>query len=151
MEKVNNEYRFFTIEELCKSDKARKYGIKNVPNVEQKKCLEDLIINILDPLRALYGYPISVNSGFRSKQLNDHPSIRGSKTSNHLLGQAADLRCDDIDELYEIAIDNFKDFDEIFLETKSDGSKWLHVAYRKGSNRKKIGKIHNGIFTYRNF
>jgi len=44
---------------------------------------------LLEPLRALWGRPITVNSGFRSKAVND--IIGGATSSQHMLGEAADI------------------------------------------------------------
>lgn len=44
---------------------------------------------ILQPLRDLCAWPITVNSGYRSAELN--AALRGSGTSQHLLGEAADI------------------------------------------------------------
>lgn len=48
-----------------------------------------LVDHILDPIREAWGKPIKINSGYRSKALNS--KIGGSKTSDHMLGRAADI------------------------------------------------------------
>lgn len=44
---------------------------------------------VLQPLRDICAWPITVNSGYRSAELN--AALRGSGTSQHLLGEAADI------------------------------------------------------------
>ena len=44
---------------------------------------------MLDPLREWYGKPITVNSGYRCPELN--VAVKGSKTSQHMKGEAADI------------------------------------------------------------
>lgn len=44
---------------------------------------------VLQPLRDEIGWPIRVNSGYRSQTLNER--VGGSATSQHLLGEAADI------------------------------------------------------------
>lgn len=81
--------KYFTIKELCKSTTAKQLGIDNSPNSEIVSNLEQLINNILDPLRERFGKPIYVNSGYRSPALNK--AVNGSKTSYHMKGLAADI------------------------------------------------------------
>lgn len=44
---------------------------------------------VLQPLRDDLGWPIRVNSGYRCQTLNER--VKGSATSQHLLGEAADI------------------------------------------------------------
>jgi uncharacterized protein YcbK (DUF882 family) len=62
--------KYFTIKELTKSSVATKKKISNTPTKEIENKLEALIENVLDPLRELYGKPITVNSGYRCPALN---------------------------------------------------------------------------------
>lgn len=39
----------------------------------------------------MLGAPITVNSGYRTKEVNSHPSVKGSANSFHLYGRAADI------------------------------------------------------------
>lgn len=47
----------------------------------------------LDQLRELCGFPLTINSSYRSPEYNK--SVGGAKTSQHLYGNAVDLRCTD--------------------------------------------------------
>lgn len=62
--------KYFTIQELCHSRTAIKQGIDNTPPPSAKVNLIALITNCLDPIRALWGGPVIVNSGFRTPMLN---------------------------------------------------------------------------------
>ena len=81
--------KYFTIQELTRSDTAARLHIDNTPDRDQIRCLELLVNNILDPLRARYGRPIYVTSGYRCRRLND--AVGGAYNSQHMLGQAADI------------------------------------------------------------
>lgn len=72
-----------------KSETARKYGIDNTPGIIEENNIKRLIDEILDPIREEYGGPIRVSSGYRCKRLNS--LVGGSKTSQHMNGEAADL------------------------------------------------------------
>lgn len=79
----------FTLEELTRSTTADSKGIDNTPPVDAKAYLVELCVMILQPIRDAYKQPITVTSGYRSKALNN--AVGGSKSSQHLRGQAADI------------------------------------------------------------
>ena len=81
--------KYFTISELCKSTTADTFNINNQPTPDIVDNLEILINECLDKIREAFGKPIYVNSGFRCKELNNR--VKGSKTSHHLYGKAADI------------------------------------------------------------
>ena len=81
---------YFTLAELLKSNTAKQNGIDNTPTFEVVRHLEELTEKILDPLRAAWGKPIRVKSGYRCPRLN--AAVGGSKTSVHMIGYAADLQ-----------------------------------------------------------
>ena len=90
--------KYFTVEELCKSDKAIENNIDNTPSENIQKNIEELI-EVIDAIREewtvisknnKWGSPaIKVNSGYRCPELNT--IVKGSKTSEHLLGYAVDF------------------------------------------------------------
>lgn len=109
-----NLSKHFTLDELTKSATAIRLGIDNIPNETELKNLQDLVDNILEPLRHHYGRPIIITSGFRCEKLNK--AVGGSKTSQHRFGQAADIRsvsdkrCDN-KELFDMIRDMKLPFD----------------------------------------
>ena len=80
---------YFTIEELCKSDIAKKYNINNTPGAKELHNLETITIPQMNIIREFLGIPLIVNSGYRSKELNI--KVKGVYTSKHLEGLAADV------------------------------------------------------------
>ena len=127
----------FSLDELCKSDTAIKRNIPNNPSVEQIQCLYDLTVNVLQPLRDKLGKPIRINSGFRSAELNK--AVGGSQTSQHSLGQAADLG-GDIANMFRIIIDQNLPFDQLIWENT-----WVHVSY-SDRHRRQILHYVNGKY-----
>ena len=83
----------FTIDELIRSATAERLGIENFPDPEEMDNLHMLAEKILQPLRNAWQRPIIVTSGYRCPALNR--ALRGSKNSQHLMGQAADIRAVD--------------------------------------------------------
>lgn len=129
--------KYFTLNELIKSDAAKRSKINNIPNKQEENNLIALVESILDPLREAYGKPIIVTSGFRCERLNK--LVNGSKTSQHRTGQAADIRTveDTIEKnkkLFNLIQELDLPFDQLIDEYNYD---WVHVSYSP-RNRKQI-------------
>lgn len=119
--------KYFTIQELTRSDTAARLHIDNTPDRDQIRYLELLVNNILDPLRARYGRPIYVTSGYRCRRLND--AVGGAYNSQHMLGQAADITVgspEDNRQLYSLIRTMRLPFDQLIDEY---GMQWIHVSY----------------------
>jgi hypothetical protein len=126
----------FTLKEMTESITATRLGIDNTPSETVIKNLLLLCQKILQPLRDHMGDPIKVNSGYRSPALNK--KIGGSsKTSQHCLGQAADMTCGErTAEIYEFIKNNLI-FDQLIWEFGDDTMPiWIHVSYSSTKNRK---------------
>ena len=125
--------KFFTIKELCKSSTATLKRIDNTPNAEIVNNLEQLVDNILDPLREEYGKPIKVNSGYRSQALND--AVGGSKTSQHKYGLAADITAGsrlENKKLFILVQKMNLPFDQL-IDEKSYS--WIHISFSKNPRK----------------
>lgn len=128
--------KYFTINELIRSETAVMRNIDNSPPPEALKALGELAGELLDPVRELWGAPITVNSGFRSPALNK--AAGGSPASQHLRGEAADITTGTREgnrRLFEMIAAGDLEFDQLIDEL---GYAWLHLSYRKNSNRKNI-------------
>lgn len=131
--KVLINMKYFTIKELCKSSTATERRIDNSPNSEIIINLEQLVENILDPLRENYGKPIKVNSGYRCPELNK--VVKGSKNSHHMTGCAADITGSSKAEnkkLFELAQKLKLPFDQLIDEKKFS---WIHISFSKKPRR----------------
>ena len=125
--------KYFTIKELCHSLTAIQKGIDNTPNSEIVNNLKQLILYILDPLRERYGKPININSGYRCKKLND--AVKGSKTSQHIKGLAADITAGSKKEnkiLFDLIIEMDLPFDQVIDEKNFS---WIHVSFSKNPRK----------------
>ena len=131
--------KYFTLNELVKSDVAKKKFIDNTPNDAIKSNLE-ILIQQLDKIREKYGHPIYVNSGYRCPKLNK--AVKGVSNSQHQLGCAADITTGSTEEdkkLYKLITENF-DFDQAIWE-KSGQTIWIHYSYLRPNRKQKFTAI----------
>lgn len=61
--------KHFTIEELTRSETAKRLKIDNTPSKNVIANLTNLVEKVLDPAREQLGKPIYVNSGYRVRNL----------------------------------------------------------------------------------
>jgi len=129
----------FTMAEFIKSDTANRLGIDNTPEGQHLEAAKALFENVVQKVRDHFG-PTVINSGYRCPELNE--AVRGSKTSQHCHGEAADIEVPGVanGDLAQWIVDNL-DFDQVILEFYTPGqpsSGWVHVSYKAdGTNRKK--------------
>ncbi len=123
-------------------------GLKNVPNEAQVKNLAYLcqwLEMLRDEWNSRYGEgddPIVISSAYRSLEVNR--AVGGTRTSNHLTGCAADIRCAGIEQairyttiLLDIADESQEAFDELIIEHRGV-TWWVHFAVRPQNNRRKV-------------
>lgn len=116
--------KYFTIQELSDSDTAVRMNIDNEPDKDAVENMRRLIDVVLDPARELLGVPIRVNSGYRSKMLNEE--VGGVKQSYHLSGRAADITAGSVSANRRLfAILRKLPHKELIWEK---GGIWIHVA-----------------------
>lgn len=128
--------KHFTIHELSQTGT----GLPNNPSPQVIARLRALGDNVLDPLREAMGFPIRVNSGYRSPQVNR--AVGGSPSSQHIRGEAADITCRDNARAFRY-IKEHLDFDQLIWERGDDKApRWIHVSYRTDRpNRKQVLRI----------
>lgn len=111
-----------------------------------------LVEEVLDPLRAQYGKPIKVNSGYRCPLKNK--AVGGVAHSQHIAGEAADITGGSPEENLKIAriIARQGRFDKMILYVDREGSlepRFIHVSHKRlGGNRHRILKKVNGDQQY---
>lgn len=130
-------WKHFTLDEMIHSDTADRLGIDNTPTSEAIDNLDRLVTRVLDKLRDGWGRPIIVTSGYRCKELN--AAVGGTRNSQHLKGQAADIVSDDFDVFRGFVRRWCKDndFDQCIFEY-SGGREWIHISYVEGRNRRQV-------------
>ena len=102
-------------------------NVKKYP--DNKPTLQDVAnmtygcIMLLEPARQVVG-PIIINSGFRNSRINR--LVGGVANSQHLIGQAADIRPQDPAK-FQSLVDFLKSSE--YTDQLLTGSTWLHISW----------------------
>lgn len=130
-----------TMAEMIRSETAKRRGINNTPKPEHLDNMKVLAKKIFEPIRNYFKTPIFISSGYRSEALNK--AIKGSRSSQHSLGQAIDIDMDGSGtisnkEVFEY-IKNNLEFDQLIWEFGDvHNPDWVHVSYSEGRNRNEV-------------
>jgi zinc D-Ala-D-Ala carboxypeptidase len=141
----------FTIEELTRTDVR---NLRNDPPELAIARLRDLSENILEAVRRHFVAPVVIHSAYRSPAVND--AVRGSKTSQHMRGEAADFHVSGVD-FFTVArwIASSLEFDQLILEfcdPSGFGRGWVHcsyVGYKPNRRRITVASNLKGVTVYR--
>jgi len=125
----------FTLVEMTRSEAATRGGFDNTPPPDAVENLRALCEKVLQPLRDAMGRPMRVNSAYRGPDANR--AVGGSRTSQHMTGEAADIEFDGFDntQLAQKIVDMKLPFDQLILEGHKFGdpnSGWVHVSHKRG-------------------
>lgn len=130
--------KYFTFEELYRSDAAVHWGIQNVPSDAEKASVERnlqyLVETVLDPLREFMKVPVLVTSGYRCREL--YARFPGLQNLQHVKGEAADITIADASsvDLLRMAgfIECYCDYDQLIVYRRQ---KIVHVSTKMVGNR----------------
>ncbi|MBS0212328.1 MAG: peptidase M15A [Proteobacteria bacterium] len=125
----------FVLDEFMRSGAAVRMGIDMTPPAYAVAALTTLAVNVLEPLRVRLGRPIRITSGYRPARLNT--AIGGAPTSQHLVGQAADIQVDGLTplQLCHAVLDARLPFDQLIYEFGPAG--WTHVSHKPDGARQR--------------
>ena len=123
----------FSWNEFTKSDTAARLHINNaITSWEVRDNIKALVDDVLQPLRDAWGGPLFINSGYRCLELNK--AVGGVPTSQHVLGEGADVGCTDPYALAKLVKKMRLEFDQMILYPS-----FVHLSYkREGKNRNQI-------------
>lgn len=99
--------------------------------------IEALVSNVLDPARQKFGGPVLVNSGYRCPKHN--AEVGGVPRSQHMAGEAADVRCANNERLAKIIEENGR-YDQLIRYMGANGKIcFIHVSWKRvGMNRHRV-------------
>ena len=111
----------FTLEELIATSHRE---FDNTPNATEIANLTRLAATLEQVKTLLGGKPVMINSGFRSKQVND--SVGSKDTSQHRIGCAADIRVPGMtpNEVVKAIIASDIGYDQLIREFDA----WTHIS-----------------------
>jgi hypothetical protein len=122
----------FRLEEFTYSPIAIKEGLDNTPDEAVIARICTLVTKLLQPLRNFYGGPMLINSGYRSAKVN--MLVGGAANSQHLRGEAADIKVPRPQSLLKALLKSGLEFDQAILY-----STFLHISYTEcGRNRRQV-------------
>lgn len=137
----------FSLEEFTQSDTAMRLGIRNIAYPKVMANLKTLAEG-LEQVRKLLGYPIFINSGYRSLELNR--AVGGSSNSAHVQGYAADFTCRKFgtpDEIVKLLKNSGLKYDQIIAE-----GTWTHISFDPQMRQQTMRALFNkGKVTYKAF
>lgn len=137
----------FTLKEMTFSKTAQANKIENKPSEAEIQKLRELCTDTLEVIRARLSLKyarevaIIVHVGFRNERVN--ALVGGVPNSQHRKGEAVDFHAEgitveqlfkDIEELVKL---NVIQVDQLIFE-RAGQKKWIHLSYRKGTNRNQI-------------
>lgn len=112
----------FTFTEMTKTDS----GLVNIP--DDMNVIRNLVrlSEFLQIIRNELQLPIIVNSGYRSKEVNE--AVGGVLSSYHVKGLAADIKCADMDKLLAVLHSHLMEIDQLGIYYNSTTQLWFHVG-----------------------
>jgi hypothetical protein len=121
----------FTLAELTVSETAERHGIDNTPTPEHLENLQRLAEFLETVKTALGGKPVMINSAYRGPAVNE--KVGGSKSSQHMVGCAADIRIPGMnpDQVCRAIIAADLPFDQLireFYDPAKGAGGWTHVS-----------------------
>lgn len=121
----------FNLSEFVVSQTAARKGLKNEPGAADLANIRNFLAPGLQKVRDLLGSPIVITSAYRSPIVN--AAIGGSRTSQHMVGLAADFTAPQFGTPLDICraiVKSGIDFDQLIFE----GS-WVHVSFNAKPRR----------------
>lgn len=136
----------FSYREFEESETAKARGITNViSSFEVRDAVRELTNTVLQPLRDAWGLPLHVNSGYRCPKLN--AAVGGAATSQHIKGEAADIKAEHPIKLAQLAYDLGLPYDQMIIyptfvhfSHKLHGEQRRQVLYNKSYKGRRITK-----------
>lgn len=112
----------FTFTEMTKTDS----GLDNIPDDMNVICNLVRLSEFLQIIRNELHLPIIVNSGYRSKEVNE--AVGGVLSSYHVKGLAADIKCADMDKLLAVLHSHLMEIDQLGIYYNKNTQLWFHVG-----------------------
>ena len=137
---MKNICKYISYNESITSQTATRNKIDNTPKELELISMQLVGIRVFDVVREHFKTPLRVSSFYRSDLLNK--AVGGSKTSQHVKGQAIDIQGTGVvsNKMIFEYIKEHLDFDQLIWEFgNKTNPAWVHVSYNsREKNRKQI-------------
>lgn len=122
----------FTLAEMTRSAAATRKGIPNIAPDAIVTKLRAVCEHVLEPVRAHYGRPVTVLSGYRALSVNR--AVGGAPSSQHVKGEATDFLVPGVSN-FEVCrwMQDTMNYDQLIYEFGEGG--WIHCSWREGALR----------------
>ena len=123
----------FSYREFEESPTASRLGISNViTSFQVRDAIHALTLTVLQPLRDAWGEALHINSGYRCPALN--AAVGGTIGSQHLKGEAADIKAARPIKLAQLAYDLGLPYDQMIIYPT-----FVHFSHKlSGAQRRQI-------------
>jgi hypothetical protein len=122
----------FTLGRMLATRQVANWQKDNFP--PSQEILDNIVstIGYLQQLQKFVGFPIQINSGYRSPTVN--AKVKGAAKSDHVSGLAADIVCpgfaaSDAEAFMEKILASGLPFSQVIFEQPPNKSVWIHVAF----------------------
>jgi zinc D-Ala-D-Ala carboxypeptidase len=134
----------FTLAEFTASNTAIRHDIDNTPPPRIMQNIRLILAPAMEEVRGLLDAPCRISSGYRSPRLNK--LVRGSPSSQHMDGLAADFTCARFGKPLEVAraiAASGIEFDQLINEFGA----WVHISFAApgATPRRELLSIGKGI------
>ena len=141
---LSNLSPHFTYNEAIASSTAKQKNLDNSPGTDELFAMFYTASKMEQVRRILGDKAIRINSWYRSPNLN--AAVGGSKTSQHMKGEAVDFTCPSAGTPVDICkklISSGISFDQLIYEHS-----WVHISFKNpdGQNRKQVITLVNGKY-----
>ena len=141
---ITNLSPHFTYKEAIASSTAKQKNLDNSPGLDELFAMFYTASKMEQVRRILGDKAIRINSWYRSPNLN--AAVGGSKTSQHMSGEAVDFTCPSFGTPVDICkklITSELSFDQLIYEHS-----WVHISFKNpdGQNRKQVLTLVNGKY-----
>lgn len=118
-------------------------SLKNQPDSDTLSRMAKLAMHVFEPLRCYINEPIYITSFYRSPEVNR--LVGGSVTSQHVKGEAMDIKLPNRNkELFDYIRNNLT-FDQLIWEFGTDTEPaWVHVSYTTNNRNQVLKAVKSG-------
>lgn len=135
-----NLSKHLTLEQVIRSETAKRLNISNTPTEEHLNNLKTLAEAIYEAIYEFMEGKLYISSGYRGYGLNK--AVNGVKTSYHCKGEALDIvsthPTKTNKDLFEYIKNNLTFSELIWEKGNIHNPKWVHVGYDKNNLKKEI-------------